>query len=871
MNTINLNTESQTPDGRINILNALCTAGSTINWSVDQKCWQLYNNYIDVREFEYLTTPGGNALPAKFQHIPAQRPKINFLVGRQLDRPLQASVVCTDKRSLKEKKENKVKFYVDEYITRFRDMYNQVDGQIQEILEKKKEIEQSLQQKPENEDQQQQLIQAKKMLPQIEAKIETIRQSLQDSQIFTMQNIKKLENLERYTNQDYMEITAQKALKAYIQKLEIIQKNVQSFIAHLVTGKPRFYVDYRPGDKLPIYRPLQGHNVFYQAIDDIEWIEDLDWAGFEEYMSPQDVISEFGLTDEEKASIETDPGTNGAYHNDAGPFVTDEKGNVVDGGPNYVSSGAIFATTGVKVQRVWWVAERTSKTIVTPNKYRPGHSIYTFIGANDRKQTVIDRHLYHNELAYGEDGVKKSKWILNAQQNDTLPKEYDDKDVRTYNSNQGDELVVRYLSDRYKGVIINNEILRAWKDPIQPHTEENYSKKKLPIVGPTFNNLTKQPYSLIWATKEVQRMINVVSWHKELMLALAGTKTLLYDMIFKPEGMSDKEYRYNRKIGDMPVQTRKKGVGAVNQSNFNQWQVLDLSLSDSIQYLDKILDNLDGFLCGIMGISKQAMGQVTADDPVGTTKMSQQSVLTVTKVLYWQHDEVVRRALNMMMNLAKQYLWDSDTIMSYVNENSEQEIVEIPKGMFKGKDFEIIIVGNSKEEEKLDEMKNFALQNWSKGMLPFNNFMSIYSSDSMTEVRKMSEYFAEEAEKLMAQSKQTDLKNQSQLQEEKIKLQGQMTQMVEDQKRQIEKMAHDLEQQKFEFDKTIQAQELQLKSREIDVKQEAVQVKSQAEFAGTKVTAQVKQESNRANEKIKLLKIQLDSLADSIKSKKETA
>jgi hypothetical protein len=265
------------------------------------------------------------------------------------------------------------------------------------------------------------------------------------------------------------------------------------------------------------------------------------------------------------------------------------------------------------------------------------------------------------------------------------------------------------------------------------------------------------------------------------------------------------------------------------------------------------------------------MGQVTADDPVGTTKMSQQSVLTVTKVLYWQHDEVVRRALNMMMNLAKQYLWDSDTIMSYVNENSEQEIVEIPKGMFKGKDFEIIIVGNSKEEEKLDEMKNFALQNWSKGMLPFNNFMSIYSSDSMTEVRKMSEYFAEEAEKLMAQSKQTDLKNQSQLQEEKIKLQGQMTQMVEDQKRQIEKMAHDLEQQKFEFDKTIQAQELQLKSREIDVKQEAVQVKSQAEFAGTKVTAQVKQESNRANEKIKLLKIQLDSLADSIKSKKETA
>ena len=211
---VNLNTESQTPDGRIAVLRSLGLAGSTINWTVDVKCWQLYNNHIDIAEFDYLTKVGDQDLPARFQHIPAQRQKINFLVGRQLDRTFNFSVSAVDQSSLKKKRENRIKFYVDEYITRFRGVYNQIDGQLQEIQEKKKEIEQSLQQKPENEEQQQAMIQAKKALPQVEAQIETIRQSLSDTQVFTMQNIKKLENLQRYTNQDYVEITAQKALKS---------------------------------------------------------------------------------------------------------------------------------------------------------------------------------------------------------------------------------------------------------------------------------------------------------------------------------------------------------------------------------------------------------------------------------------------------------------------------------------------------------------------------------------------------------------------------------------------------------------------------------------------------------------------------------
>jgi len=865
---VNLNVESQTEGGRLNILRNLATTTSSIDWSVDRKCWQMYNNYIDTSEFDYLTKVGEQDLPARFVHYPAQRQKINFLVGRQLDRTFQFSVSAVDKSSLKDKREKRIKFMVDEYITRFRSMYNQVDSQLQEILEKKKEIEQSVQQKPENEEQQQAMIQAKKSLPQVEAQIETIRQSLQDTQVFTMENIKKLENLQRYTNQDYVEITAQKALKAYIQKLNIKQKGVQEFTAGLVTGKERFYVDYRHGDKYPIYRALQGHNVFYQAADDVDWIEDLDWAGFEEYMAGQDVILEWGLTGAEKETIENFSGGNSAIRNDAGPFVTDEKGHVVDGGRYFVSSGSINQGSGINVKRVWWVAERQVKAIVSPNKHRLGSYHYNFIGANDRAKTIIDKKDYHYQYARGEDGKKISKWILDAKPENThLAKEYDDKDVRVMDSTGGDEVVVRYMYDRYKGAIINNEIFKAYKDPIQPRSVDNYSKTKLPIIGATFNNMTNQPYSLIWATKELQRMIDVVSWHKELMLALSGTKSLLYDITMKPIGQSDREFRYNKKLGDVQVQTRKPGVGNV-PSNFNQWQVLDLSLSDSIQYLDKLIDNLDSQLGLLMGVTRPSMGQISKDDQVGTFQMSQQSVMLVTEVLYAKHDEVERRALSMLMNLAKQYIWTKDTIMSYVDENSEEVIVDIPAGLLNLHDFDIILSTGTKEERSLNEMKQFALQSFSKGSLPWQDFLQIYSTDSLREAVKKSEYFSQEVMRLQKEAQQSELKNEAALQQQKIELTGELQKFIEGQKRQIEQVTAQIAAQRLEFDKQVAAETLRLKDKELDIKKEAVQVKSQADFSGIKVQSEVKDQSNKANEQIKLLKVKLDHIAKTVQMSK---
>ena len=148
---VNLNVSSQSEGGQLDILRTLCTAANSVSRTVDTKCWQLYNNYVDERDFDYLTKIGGQPLPAKFQHIPAQRPKINYLAGRMIERAFNFSVSAIDKGSLKKKNEQRANFYVEQYLTRFRQMYNQMDAGMQEIAQKKQEIEAMLQQQPQND------------------------------------------------------------------------------------------------------------------------------------------------------------------------------------------------------------------------------------------------------------------------------------------------------------------------------------------------------------------------------------------------------------------------------------------------------------------------------------------------------------------------------------------------------------------------------------------------------------------------------------------------------------------------------------------------------------------------------------------------
>ena len=155
----NLNTDSYSETGRMQILQELSRCASTVLRNTDVLCWNMYNNTFDETEYKYLTEIDGYILPAHMRHIPKQRPYLDWLTGRQVDRPFQFSVSCTDKKALKRKYDSRVKFYTDEYITRWRGMYNQIGAGLQQVQQQKQEIQQQLEQQPQNDEQAQQVAQ----------------------------------------------------------------------------------------------------------------------------------------------------------------------------------------------------------------------------------------------------------------------------------------------------------------------------------------------------------------------------------------------------------------------------------------------------------------------------------------------------------------------------------------------------------------------------------------------------------------------------------------------------------------------------------------------------------------------------------------
>ena len=803
---VDINANSKTDAGRKIILQQFANVTSNIDRGNDRLCWDMYNNEHKEAEYDYLRKYGEFVLPAHVRHIPKQRPYLDYLTSRQLDRPYVFGMTTVDKESLKIKHKNMIQKKVDMYIQLYRQRHFQISAQLQQLDQQRQQIMQQAQVQPKNEQEAQAQKQAQAMLPQITAAMDNAKENLTDVQVLNDKTMEAYKMAQMYSDRELMEQWAQIACKSYRTTLGIKQKSIQNFINVGVTGKEFYYVDYDSIARKMIFRCLVPHKVFYQSCDDIFWTQELSWAGFEEFMTPVGVITEFGsrMTPAERTMI-----SQGDFvmHSPAGtgPFVAGPNNSAIDMGRDFdnkpVSSGAIHQGNGVSVKRVWWLAADFPSAIKKPNPHRKGKYFTNII--TDGKKVIDEKdHFYHRNTR---------SWIDRK----TEKKIYPSDTVKTYNSEKGDLYETRVRYDRYKGIIINNSILISEKDPVQPRGVDDLSNTWLPIVGPTFNNITYRPYSLIWATKDLQKLYNIVSYHRELMLAVSGTKSFLMDMTQKPEGMSDQEWEMGKKLGNIKIETRKKGIGQV-QPTFNQFQMIDMSLSASIQYFDAILENIDSQIGLIMGVTRQSMGQTVSADQVGTFELSQRSTLLITQVLYSKHDEVERQALQMMMRIAKQYVLDEETIIQTI-ENGVETITRIPGGMLNKADFDIIGESNSKEESSMIELKQLLLQNFKAGILPFNNFISLYKIDSLMELEKKAEYFATRAQELASQSQNAQGQQQQDLEQQKNDLAKEMVAFTEQQKQATQQI-------QIEWDKTKQQSADAFNNGQLDAKAKELQL-----------------------------------------------
>ena len=418
---------------------------------------------------------------------------------------------------------------------------------------------------------------------------------------------------------------------------------------------------------------------------------------------------------------------------------------------------------------------------------------------------------------------------------------------------------MKYVDDIWEGYLIGNDIVHGVKRrDIQNRDPETY-EVDLPVYGLSYNGETDSPYSIVWATKDIQRESDLIRYYRQLMFALAGAKGIVMDKAQKPGNMSTKEWLYNRKMGVSWIDSsRAKG------SRYNQFTNYDDSISPSVQYIDSMLLNLQELVHTITGVSRQSLGQIVATDQVKTNESSIQQSSLVTEILFYENDLVFSEACSGFLSLLRIARKDGG-IISYTKEKGELHISEIPAGVFEDSKLKIFVRENTKDIENLRELKQLAGIGFQRGQVNIQQMIQLVTSDNIVEVEKKLEYFADKADEIAMMNAQ----NANEMETQKAIAVKQFEQ-------EFEKF---IKEQEF----GLKDKELQLKQYEIGLKERDLEMRAQAEMMNAElklreldsenaVESAYLQEQGRAarvHEELQALQIKINAMMQSISMEKD--
>jgi len=846
MEDLNFQKLSKTKDGREKIIKELSKySGNMYLRERDDECWTLFNNTGDDKEFEFLTKVGQFVLPAKIRRIPIQRSKANILLSSQSTRNPKFGLKIIDTEGVNQKLTRLYQVIMAMIYSFINQKYRTIQFQIQQIDQQVAQMQQMLQQEPQNAQQQAEQEKIRQELPGIIFNTTMVKDNIQIA--LAMSKEEREEFVERLNDEyeDMYELYAHKVATKLREEMDVKSASLKNFRNKIVVGREAYYVNFNTRLKALEFKSINPYVVTYPSVEDIDWIQDLPWVMIETHMTKEQIRNAFTLTAKQLKELDVLKYSSTA---ESGAFVTGPGQAVIldkDGsGAGEKTKKFRLTGSGIPVRMIWWRADHKIQAIQSPNKFKEGSFFTNFISSD---KDVVDTQQYDYNRREG------------TYQNKQTKEKKSKNDVVTYNSSKGQRYEVRFFDKRYFGVNIGNSIILSGEDPVQPKPKDSYDYTPLPIVGKTYNGIGDYPYSIIWATAELQKQYWIISYHRELTFALAGASGVVFDLSQKPDGMSKEEWFYHMKLGRYLIQTISK-TGARKNTGYNQFSRVDQTLTQSIQYFELILQGIEQQIGTIMGVPRQRQGEVVNSDQVGTFQQSNRQAMLVTEILYSEHDEVEVKAMEMLVNLAMQYKYKPGDVLNITE--GEASMLRIPEDMHLRK-FKVKMLNSAKQEMDLDEMKRMFAQMSMRGAMPFEFIFKLFSVDSLKELENLVDVQVKRQQEL------AQLQNQGTIeaQERAKRLEMELKLQYEEQLKVLESK---LEEAKMKMDAMLKQRELDIKEKEVNAKIQESMVTTQQKVAKESFDAQMEdrkqseqERSNRMQEALDRMELELEALLKS--------
>lgn len=749
---------------------------SKIQKAKDKFCYDMYNGVQNEGDFDYLRKVDDYEYPAKIRFVPLLRPKFDRLRAEETKRAFNYRVFTIDSQSVNDKNQKKFEKIIStmaankakvsqaykEALQNIDDITAQIQAARQQAVEEVGEVPVELEQQ----------------LRAAERELQMGKYVISHNNLISEKELQDIETYFKYKFKDFLEVMAEKGLKYLMATQNLKDEFNLGFEDKLVTDKEYYYCDWEDtmNSEDPIIRKVNPMGFYYAGDSQVNWVGEAEWCMEERFMTVNQIIDEFGdkmsFQDMEKLKsrasyINSNTGYGYGYYGHNYSVNGSEYGtNNVDGcGPDTLYAGSEDYANVIRVAKCYWQSPEKVRAKKVPNPNPPEGRYFTHM------------------MSEGD----------------------------TVNSDKGEKEIVGYKNNVFQGVLIDTNIYVDCRKKEVVRSNDNYGKVELPYIGRAHNHYTKKPYSLVWAAKDVQILYNIIHYHKELWLALSGVKGFIMDKSQVPEGMSMKEWMYQRKMGVGWIQSVRSGMN--RQPSFNQFQNFDDSMGPGIQYLLMMLQHLEQLASSITGVSPQRMGDVAPTDQVGTTEQSIKNSSLVTEIIFYDHDQTKRRVLNRAINLCRM-AWKKGKHGSYVLGDFAQELLDIPKDTLERADYMVFASDTAKEQRALDDLKVMAMQQQQKGSLSFGNLVKLYNIDSLRELEAKIEQY----EELAMQNHQASLEGERNHEMQLKQMDQELKMMLDKQSEDAKNMMAQIEQSKLQWDMQKFQMDQQLKKYEIDQK-----------------------------------------------------
>jgi hypothetical protein len=321
-----------------------------------------------------------------------------------------------------------------------------------------------------------------------------------------------------------------------------------------------------------------------------------------------------------------------------------------------------------------------------------------------------------------------------------------------------------WISEYWEGTKIgDDEYVDIKPKQNQRRHLDNPSICKSGYVGLIYNARNSESISLLDRMKPYQYLYNISFYRLELGMAKDKGRVAVMDVAQIPssEGWDvDKWMYYLDAMGVMFINSMEEGKRG-QQSAFNQFQSVDLSMGNYIQTHVQMLDQIETKLGELSGVSRQRMGQVQTSELVGNVERSISQSSAITESWFYQHNEVKRRVLEAMLDVAR-IAWRKGKKINFVTDDLGRQVINAGEE-FANNQFGVFIGNTAKDNKNLAEAKSLLQASIQGDKIRLSEAITVLNSDSLVDIRKELEFGEDRTEKQKAQAQESAQQSQEQM------------------------------------------------------------------------------------------------------------